>query len=77
MPEGLDRESLACRAVLTPAEAADVLRISRATLYRLVAAGAIPVVAGLGGSVRIPARRLLEMIEGETSSPRTQRINRR
>lgn len=67
MAQPLDRETLTSRVVLTPAEAASVLQISRATLYRRVASGDIPVVAGLGGAVRIPARRLLELIEGQAA----------
>lgn len=48
--------------LLTPAEAATVLRVSRATLYRLVAAGEIPAHK-FGGSLRISSTALLALLD--------------
>jgi len=52
--------------LLRVAEAAEMLAISRSTLYQLVAAGRVPVVR-LGRAVRVPRREL----ERSTVSART------
>jgi excisionase family DNA binding protein len=44
-------------ALLTVREAAARLRVSRATVYRLVQAGALPVLR-VSNSIRIPARAM-------------------
>lgn len=47
--------------VLTVSEAADVLRISRAKAYRLVAAGELPAVR-VGATLRVPLDALREYV---------------
>jgi excisionase family DNA binding protein len=52
-------------ALLTPAEVCAALRISRATLYRMVARGDIEVVRlgrGSGATLRVPARELERLV---------------
>jgi excisionase family DNA binding protein len=50
--------------LMTVSEAAIVLRVSAATVYRLVKAGDLPGVhlGGPGSSIRIPADALAEMV---------------
>jgi len=48
--------------LLRPAEAAEVLSISRSKVYELIAAGVLPYVR-VGGSVRLPAQQLRVWIE--------------
>jgi excisionase family DNA binding protein len=45
-------------ALLTVSEAAKRLKLGKACLYKLVRAGKLPKVAGLGKEVRIPASAL-------------------
>jgi excisionase family DNA binding protein len=52
-------------ALLRVAEAAQLLNVSRAKAYELIAAGAIPSVR-VGASVRVPRAALLEWIERNT-----------
>jgi excisionase family DNA binding protein len=47
----------AVRRLLTVREVADRLRVSRATVYRLVASGALPVLR-VSNSIRIPEAAL-------------------
>jgi excisionase family DNA binding protein len=49
------------KLLLRPAEAADVLAISRAKVYELMACGALPVCR-LGGVLRIPLGELTELV---------------
>jgi excisionase family DNA binding protein len=51
-------------AALTPSEAAILLRVSAATIYRLVRTGDLPSVhiAGPGSSIRIPAAAIDELL---------------
>lgn len=49
--------------LLRPSEAAQRLGVCRSTVYTLVADGEIPFVR-LGRSIRIPAQRLREIIDG-------------
>lgn len=51
----------AVRELLTPAEAADRLRVSRSSIYRLVAAGTLPAVR-VGASIRVRADDLDELL---------------
>jgi excisionase family DNA binding protein len=48
--------------LLRPAEAAELLSISRTKAYELIAAGVLPSVR-VGGSVRVPALQLQAWIE--------------
>ena len=61
-------------ALLTPAEVCATLRISRATLYRMVARGDIEV-ARLGrhggAALRVPARELERLMGAASSSDHT------
>lgn len=50
--------------LLRPAEAAELLQVSRSKLYQLAQAGEIPVVR-LAGSVRIPRLQLVEWIAAQ------------
>jgi len=47
--------------LLTVAEAASILRISRATAYRLVESGELPAVK-VGGSIRVGREALLDTL---------------
>lgn len=49
------------KLLLRPAEAAELLSISRSKIYELVNAGEIPSIR-LGGAIRIPRRSLEEFI---------------
>ena len=49
--------------LLTPAEAKDVLRVSRSALYRLAASGELPSVR-VGKSLRIPKAGLHSYLDG-------------
>lgn len=49
--------------LLRPAEAAQRLAVSRTTLYSLVKNGQVPYVV-VGKSIRVPADRLREVIDG-------------
>ncbi len=51
--------------LLTVAEAAAELRLSRATAYRLIAADKLPAIR-VGGSIRIVARELHALLETPT-----------
>jgi len=55
--------------VLTPPEAAEFLRISKATLYRLLAVGRLPFVRlsghGLRGALRFRREALIKWMERE------------
>ena len=51
--------------LLTVAEAAVELRLSRATAYRLIAADKLPAHR-IGGSLRINASELRSLLEGPT-----------
>jgi excisionase family DNA binding protein len=60
-------------ALLTPAEVCAALRISRATLYRMVARGDIEVVRlgqGSGATLRIPVSALQELLAGTAPEPK-------
>ncbi len=45
------------KTVLRPQEAADLLGVSRASLYRLIATGGFPVIH-IGGCARVPVQAL-------------------
>ena len=55
---------------LTVAEVARLLRLSRNTVYRLVATGAIPAVR-VGGGIRVP----LAMLEARLAAQSTPNKN--
>lgn len=50
------------RILLRPAEAADLIGVSRSTLYELLARGALPSVR-LGHSIRVPLEALLRLAQ--------------
>lgn len=50
------------RLLLRPEEAADLLGVSRAQAYRLIAAGELPYVR-LGHRIRVPVEALRRVIE--------------
>lgn len=53
--------------LLTVSEVAQKLKLDRATVYRLIEAGKLPVFRLPGGrTVRVPARALAEWIERHT-----------
>lgn len=52
--------------LLTPGQAADLLSVHRATVYRLMDRGELPVV-NLGGRRMIHHRRLVEQIDDDAS----------
>jgi excisionase family DNA binding protein len=52
--------------LLRPEEAADVLRISRAKCYSLIAGGVIPVVR-VGRSMRVPVSALKAWIDANAT----------
>ena len=52
------------RLLLRPQEAAEMLGVSRAKLYELLADGTLPKIR-LGGSVRVPALALRRWVEEE------------
>lgn len=61
-------------ALLTPAEVCAALRISRATLYRMVARQDIEVVRlgrGSGATLRVPVRELERLVGAAGSSDHT------
>jgi excisionase family DNA binding protein len=61
-------------ALLTPAEVCAALRISRATLYRMVARQDIEVVRlgrGSGATLRVPARELERLLGTASVSARS------
>ena len=49
------------------AEAADVLGISRAKTYQLIAAGVLPSIR-LGGCLRVPAKALQQCIDRQLAA---------
>ncbi len=55
-------------ALLTPAEAGEILNVSRSKVYALVAEHRLPAVR-LTGSVRIPRAALMELVEAATVWP--------
>jgi excisionase family DNA binding protein len=54
---------------LTARETANFLRLSMPKVYRLIAAGQLPVVRGFGRSIRINRAALLETIAANTERP--------
>jgi excisionase family DNA binding protein len=52
-----------------PAEAADVIGVSRARAYELIAAGVIPSIK-IGTSVRVPVGALREWVERQLAEAR-------
>ncbi len=67
MPELLDH------LVLTPAEVADVLRVSKKSVYRLCEAGAIPGALRLGRLWRVPRWGLEQLLAERERPPAAQR----
>jgi excisionase family DNA binding protein len=53
------------RQLLTVREVAARLRVSRATVYRLVQAGALPAIR-VSNSIRVPAQALLSRLQNPT-----------
>lgn len=54
---------MADQYLLRPSEAAQKLAVCRSTVYALIADGSIPYVR-VGKSIRVPADRLREVIDG-------------
>lgn len=65
-PAEVSASSVELRPLLTVREAAELLRVSRATAYELVRTHAIPSI-NLGRRIVIPAEKLLEMISAENN----------
>jgi excisionase family DNA binding protein len=59
------------RQLLTVREVAAILRVSRATVYRLVQTGALPVLR-ISNSIRVPAAALARAALSEQFAMRTQ-----
>lgn len=53
------------KLLFKPAEAADVMGVSRAKAYELIAQGTIPSIR-LGGSLRVPVDALRQWIANQT-----------
>ncbi|MBP3222904.1 MAG: helix-turn-helix domain-containing protein [Actinomycetaceae bacterium] len=51
----------------TVAEVADLIRVSRMTVYRMVHAGELPAIR-VGGSYRVPASALESLVSYQDSS---------
>ncbi len=64
------------RMLYRPEEAAEVLGISRARLYELVAAGIIPSIK-VGASRRVPADALRDWIANQLTAQTTEYLARR
>jgi excisionase family DNA binding protein len=60
-------EKISEKLLLRIPEVAELLSISRSTAYTMAAAGELPVVRIRGG-LRVPAARLMQMIEEQTLS---------
>jgi excisionase family DNA binding protein len=60
---------------LRPAEAAELLSISRSKAYELIAAGVLPSVR-VGGSVRVPAGQLHAWIDQHIATDDDHEANR-
>jgi excisionase family DNA binding protein len=59
------------RLLLKGSEVADMLNISRALAYRMMAAGELPTVRPASGrAIRVPREALLKWIEKQTRQPR-------
>lgn len=56
--------------LLKPAEAAEILRIGRSTMYRWIAEGVVPVLRLPSGDVRIDQDKLLDWLETRSRKPR-------
>lgn len=56
--------------LLLPVEVAEILRISRSTMYRWIAEGKVPAVRLPSGDVRIDQDKLLDWIETRSRKPR-------
>lgn len=56
------------KLLLRPAEAAELLGVSRSRLYALLAEGRLPVVR-IGQTMRVPVRELERWIGEQTCSP--------
>jgi excisionase family DNA binding protein len=63
------------RRFITPAEAAEILRVSTDTVHRLISAGALPAIRVSPRIVRIPAPAFVAFQEGR--SPGKRRVVRR
>jgi excisionase family DNA binding protein len=57
------------RAVLTPAEAARVLRMSRSKTYAMIRSGELPAIH-IGRAVRVPVRALEAWIDEQAARER-------
>jgi excisionase family DNA binding protein len=58
--------------LLTPVEAAAVLRIGRSKVYQLLNDGSLPTVR-VGGSLRVPAEELRRWVEAQVAHGRASR----
>lgn len=58
--------------LLTPVEAAAVLRIGRSKVYQLLNDGSLPTVR-VGGSLRVPAEELRRWVEAQVELGRASR----
>jgi excisionase family DNA binding protein len=59
--------------LLTPSEAADILRVKLSTLYKYSMAGRIPTTK-IGGALRFRAEDLANYIESNTHEPIKQAL---
>ena len=55
------------KLLVRPAEAAELIGLSRSQVYALLAAGALPSVR-IGKSVRVPVKALADWVENQTST---------
>jgi excisionase family DNA binding protein len=55
------------KLLLRPAEVGEMLGMSRAKVYNLIADGTIPSIR-VGGNIRVSAQKLQEWVESQTQS---------
>jgi excisionase family DNA binding protein len=65
---------MADRILFRPAEAAELIAISRARCYQLIADGTIPSIR-IGGSLRVPAEALRKWVATQLAEKRATPID--
>jgi excisionase family DNA binding protein len=63
---------MAERILYRPTEAADLIAVSRARCYELIAQGVIPSIR-IGGSIRVPADALRAWVDQQLTEQRSTR----